>query len=222
MIQVALVDDQPVVRSGLRMMLDVIDDITVVGEADNGTQALQLVRTHPVDVVVMDLRMPGMDGTAATTRLAREHPRARVLVLTTFDDDEHLYHALTAGARGFLAKHASAAQIVQAIRSVARDEPAFSPDVLSRIVAKATYQPAPSDPATHCGSGAPINLTAREREVLLLLPSGASNHDIADRLHVGVTTVKTHIASLINKTGRTNRVQLAVLAIQVESSALLS
>ena len=204
MIRTLLADDQQLVRAGLRMLCDTTDDIEVVGEAAGGAEAIRLVERLAPDVVLMDLHMPGMDGTTATARIVAAHPAARVLVLTTFDDDEHLYPALSAGAQGFLGKDAPPEQLLDAIRRTAAGESPFSPDVLTRIVRTAVAA-RPDRPRLD-------GLTDRERDVLALLSEGLSNAEIAERLHVAVSTVKTHVTGLMTKTGVTNRVKLAVLA----------
>ncbi|RZQ60053.1 response regulator [Amycolatopsis suaedae] len=208
MIRVLLVDDQDLVRAGLRMLCESADDILVVAEAANGHEAVREVDRHVPDVVLMDLRMPGLDGIGATERILSTRPGTRIVVLTTFDDDDHLYPALSAGACGFLSKDTAPPDLLAAIRrAVAGDSP-FSPPVLRRLVARAVgTASAPAAPA--------LDVTEREREVLALVGAGLSNADIGARLHLGVTTVKTHVANLMTKTGRANRVQLAVLANQV-------
>ncbi|MEU8209413.1 response regulator transcription factor [Micromonospora sp. NPDC049044] len=205
MIRVLLVDDQHLIRAGLRMLCDAQPDIDVVGEADNGREAIPLAGRLRPDVVVMDLRMPGVDGITATTRILAEHPRTRILVLTTFGDDDHLYPALTAGACGFLLKDAPPTELLDGIRRAASGDSPFSPEVLQRLVQRAVLA-RPETPRPVSG------LTARERDVLELVAEGLSNTEIADRLHIGVTTVKTHITSLMTKTGSPNRVRLALFA----------
>ncbi|MEC3980810.1 response regulator transcription factor [Amycolatopsis sp. H20-H5] len=208
MIRVLLVDDQQLVRAGLRMLCESAEDIEVAAEAENGGQAVRLAKAHTPDVILMDLRMPGLDGIGATGRILREHPTSRVVVLTTFDDDDHLYPALQAGACGFLAKDAAPADLLDAIRRAAAGDSPFSPAVLRRLVQRATqHRPG-------AASSTPLAITEREKEVLVLLGAGLSNSEIAGRLYLGVTTVKSHVAGLMGKTGRTNRVQLAVLAAQ--------
>ncbi|MEU8261923.1 response regulator transcription factor [Micromonospora sp. NPDC048999] len=205
MIRVLLVDDQHLIRAGLRMLCDAQPDIEVVGEADNGRDAISLAARLVPDVVVMDLRMPGVDGITATSRILAERPATRVLVLTTFDDDDHLYPALTAGACGFLLKDAPPADLLAGVRRAAAGDSPFSQEVLQRLVQR----------AVHARAGAPrpmTGLTVREQDVLNLVAEGLSNTEIADRLHIGVTTVKTHITSLMNKTGSPNRVRLALFA----------
>ncbi len=196
-------DDQQLIRAGLRMLCDAQPDIEVVGEAGNGGEAIRLVERLAPDVVVMDLRMPGVDGITATGRIVANRPATRVVALTTFGDDDHLYPALTAGACGFLLKDAPPAELLDGIRRAATGDSPFSPQVLQRIVRRAvhaqTATPAP-----------PPGLTDRERDVLELVAEGLSNTEIAERLHIGVTTVKTHINSLMAKTGAPNRVRLAL------------
>jgi DNA-binding NarL/FixJ family response regulator len=208
-IRVLLVDDQHLVRAGLAMLCGTAEDVEVVGEAENGHRATELVARLRPDVVLMDLRMPGVDGTTATARITAAHPRTRVLVLTTFDDDEHLYPALAAGAHGFLAKDTPPGDLLAAVRRTAAGEAVFSPHVLTRVVRAATAARR-ADPEP---DGALLaTLTDREREVLALVGDGHSNAEIAARLHVGITTVKTHVANLMTKTATGNRVRLAVLA----------
>jgi DNA-binding NarL/FixJ family response regulator len=205
MIRVLLVDDQHLIRAGLRMLCDSAPDMDVVGEADNGRDAVRLAEQLVPDVVVMDLRMPGVDGITATARILTARPAARVLVLTTFGDDDHLYPALTAGACGFLLKDAAPAELLDGIRRAAAGDSPFSQEVLQRLVRRAV--------SARVGTPPPVTgLTGREREVLTLVGDGLSNTEIAERLHIGVTTVKTHITSLMAKTDSPNRVRLAMLA----------
>ncbi|GIH80007.1 response regulator [Planobispora longispora] len=202
MIRVLLVDDQQLIRAGLRMLCESQPDIEVVGEAGNGHDATRLVERLSPDVVVMDLRMPGVDGITATGRIVAERPSVRVVVLTTFGDDDHLYPALTAGACGFLLKDAPPVQLLDGIRRAAAGDSPFSPEVLQRLVRRAVHARTVTPPLP--------GLTARERDILELVAEGLSNTEIAERLHIGVTTVKTHITSLMAKTGSPNRVRLAL------------
>jgi DNA-binding NarL/FixJ family response regulator len=204
-IRVLLVDDQHLIRAGLKMLCDAEPDLEVVGEADNGRDAVTLAARLAPDVVVMDLRMPGVDGITATGRILAERPAPRVLVLTTFGDDDHLYPALTAGATGFLLKDAPPEELLDGIRRAAAGDSPFSQDVLRRLVRRAVD--------ARAGAPRPLpGLTGRERDVLDLVAEGLSNTEIADRLHIGVTTVKTHITSLMTKTDSPNRVRLALYA----------
>lgn len=212
MIRVLLVDDQQLVRAGLRMLCESDPDIEVVADVDNGHDAVRLVDELRPDVVMMDLRMPGMDGTTATSRIVAAHPAVRVVVVTTFDDDDHLYPALAAGACGFLVKDAAPADLLAGIHKAAEGESPFSPGVLRRLVDRAVrareVADAPQLP----------RLTPRERDVLRLVGEGLSNQEIADELHLGITTVKTHVTNLMTKTGCPNRVRLAILAVRASEA----
>ncbi|MFB4314193.1 response regulator [Actinomadura sp. 21ATH] len=205
MIRVLIADDQQLVRMGLRMLCESAGDMEVAGEAADGREAVELAGRLVPDVVLMDLRMPGLDGTAATERIVAAGPRPRVLALTTFGDDDHLYPALAAGACGFLVKSAPPGELLDAVRRAAAGGTPFSQDVLGRLVERAV-----SVRTETC----PGDLTPREREVLALVAAGLSNQEIADRLHLGVTTVKTHVAALLAKTGCPNRIRLAVFAVR--------
>ncbi|GIF17890.1 DNA-binding NarL/FixJ family response regulator [Actinoplanes tereljensis] len=209
MIRVLLVDDQQLIRAGLRMLCDAEPDLEVVGEAGDGREAVTLAARLTPDVVVMDLRMPGVDGISATSRILAARPATRVLVLTTFGDDDHLYPALTAGACGFLLKDAPPVELLDGIRRAAAGDSPFSQDVLRRLVRRAVD----SRPAPRPISG----LTERERDVLALVGAGLSNAEIGARLHIGVTTVKTHVTALMAKTGAPNRVRLALVAHSPEN-----
>ncbi|BCJ33987.1 DNA-binding response regulator [Actinocatenispora thailandica] len=206
MIRVLLADDQQIVRAGLRMLCETAPDIAVVAEATNGLDAARLAQRERPDVVLMDLRMPVLDGIGAAERILRSRPATRIVVLTTFDDDDHLYPALAAGACGFLAKDLAPADLLDAVRRAAEGESPFSSGVLRRIVAAALERR-----STDTAYPLP-ELTVRQREVLTLVVDGAANAEIAASLHIGVTTVKTHVASLMAKTGTTSRISLAVLA----------
>ncbi|WIM95046.1 response regulator transcription factor [Actinoplanes oblitus] len=205
MIRVLLVDDQQLIRAGLRMLLDAEDGMEVIGEAGDGRAAVTLAAQLVPDVVVMDLRMPGVDGITATSRIMSERPSTRVVVLTTFGDDDHLYPALQAGACGFLLKDAPPAELLNGIRQAAAGESPFSQEVLRRLVRRAVD--ARAEPAPRIAG-----LTAREQEVLDLVAEGLTNTEIADHLHIGITTVKTHITALMTKTNSPNRVRLALAA----------
>ena len=212
MIRILLVDDQQLVRAGLRMLCDAEDEFEVVGEAGDGRAAIELAARLLPDVIVMDLRMPGVDGITATSRITAERPATRVLVLTTFGDDDHLYPALQAGACGFLLKDAPPAELLNGIRQAAAGESPYSQEVLRRLVRRAVdARPAGVAPARLARLATP--LTAREQEVLALVGEGLSNAEIGERMHIGVTTVKTHITALMSKTGSPNRIRLALLAV---------
>ncbi len=207
MIRIVLADDQGLVRAGFRMILRGEEDLDVVGEAEDGLQAVELASTVDPDVILMDIRMPGLDGIEATKRIAASHPAVRVVVLTTFDLDEYVYAALRAGASAFLLKDAKEAQLLAAIRVVADGGSLFAPAVTQRLIARFTEPPdgtAPELPA----------LTAREREVLVLVARGLSNAEIAQRLVISEHTTKTHVASLLQKLGLRSRVQAVVAAYE--------
>jgi DNA-binding NarL/FixJ family response regulator len=210
-IRVVVADDQPLVRSGLRTILDAQPDIDVIGEAGDGHEAVALARLERPDVVLMDVRMPGLDGIAATRQLAGPdvtEPVA-VLVLTTFDLDEHVYDALRAGARGFLLKDATRDELVNAVRVVARGDALLAPSVTRRLIEQMAAG-VPSRPAVV----AVDDLTPREREVLLLVAEGLTNAEIAQRLVVGEATVKTHVARMLMKLGLRDRIQAVILAYE--------
>ena len=205
--RVLIADDQRLVRAGLRMLCESTDGVQVVGEAADGAQAVRLAAELTPDVILMDLRMPGVDGITAIGQVLSGRPEAKILVLTTFDDDAHLYPALAAGAAGFLVKDTDPAELIAAVHRVAAGDFVLSPHLLQRLVSRAVDARVPDD-----RTAAP--LTAREEDVLPLLVEGLSNQEIADRLHLGVTTVKTHVANLMDKLGAQNRVQLAVFGYQ--------
>ncbi|MET9611929.1 response regulator transcription factor [Kitasatospora indigofera] len=213
MIHILVADDQQLVRMGLRMLFEQAPDIDIIGEADNGAEAVRLAERLLPDVVLMDLRMPVMDGITATRRILAACPATHVVALTTFDDDDHLYPALTAGARGFLVKDTPPAELIDAVRRAADGEAPFSRDALDRLVSQAVDARTGASPGTRADVPVAPAITPREREVLGLIGNGLSNKEIADRLHVGITTVKTHVANLMAKTGRDNRIRLAVLAV---------
>ncbi|MGW0245912.1 response regulator [Nocardia goodfellowii] len=210
-VRVLIVDDQQLVRAGLRMLCETAADLEVIGEAATGGDAVRLAEQCRPDVVLMDLRMPGMDGTRATTAILAARPTTRVIALTTFDDDDHLYPALAAGACGFLVKDAAPADLLDGIRRAATGGRPFSPDVLQRMVDSAIAART-GPPAETLDVSAAFGLTPREAEVLALVAAGHANAEIAELLHIGITTVKTHVTNLMAKTGATNRVRLAAVA----------
>jgi len=207
-IRVLLADDQAMVRAGFRMILDAEPDIDVAGEAEDGEQAAFEAKRLRPDVVLMDVRMPKLDGIEATRRV-RDATQARVLVLTTFDLDEYVYGALRAGASGFLLKDAPPEQLVDAIRVVAAGEALLAPSVTRRVIEEFTRKPSPGPPPESLAE-----LTARELEVLRLVARGLSNAEIAAKLVVSDTTVKTHVAHLLRKLGLRDRIQAVVLAYE--------
>lgn len=200
-IRVLVVDDQLIVRDGLVALLELTDGIEVAGAAGDGQQALDLLATTPCDVVLMDLRMPGIDGVDATARVVRDHPGVAVLVLTTYADDESITGALAAGARGYLTKNAGRGEIAAAIRSSAAGHSTFDADVSRRLVAALVDGDAAAAVRTRELDG----LTGREREVLTLIARGLSNAEIAAALFIEQTTVKTHINNAFAKIGVENR-----------------
>jgi DNA-binding NarL/FixJ family response regulator len=209
-IRVLLADDQAMVRAGFRLILSAEPDITVVGEAGDGAQAVAAARRLRPDVTLMDVRMPRMDGIDATRRLAAEDPPlTRVVVLTTFDVDAHVYDALRAGASGFLLKNAPPEELVEAIRLVAAGGALLDPAVTRRVIEEFARSPAPGPLPAAVGS-----LTEREREVLQLVAQGLSNAEIAATLFVSEATVKTHVARLLAKLGLRDRVQAVVFAYE--------
>jgi DNA-binding NarL/FixJ family response regulator len=210
-IRVLVADDQQLVRAGLTMILDAQPGIEVVAEADNGQSAVELARRHRPDVCLLDIRMPELDGIEATRQLAGPDvadPLA-VVVITTFDLDEYVHGALKAGARGFLLKDAGPELLVQAIHAAADGEALIAPSVTARLL-EAFAEPTSSGPPAQ-----PIEpLTEREEEVLLTVARGRTNAEVADELHISLSTAKTHLASLMNKLGARNRVEIAMWAYE--------
>jgi DNA-binding NarL/FixJ family response regulator len=207
-IRILVVDDQVLVRAGVATLLRTAGH-EVVGEAADGNDAVRLAQRLRPDVILMDVRMPRMDGIEATRRILRNIPGARVVMLTTFAEDAEVYGALRAGAMGYLLKDAEPEAMVDAVRRVVRGEPLLAPAILQRIVARAVE--------AHAGTEEPDTsalavLTGREREVLTLIGAGLANAEIADVLHLGITTVKTHVSAAMDKLGLRNRVQAAVVA----------
>jgi DNA-binding NarL/FixJ family response regulator len=210
MIRLVIADDQDLVREGLRMMLDAEPDLEVVGEASTGVEALARTRALDPDVVLMDIRMPGLDGIAATSRLAAAGSRAKVLVLTTFDLDEYVYRAMRAGASGFLLKDATREQLTAGVRAVHLGDALLAPTITRRIVEDYCHRPSPDRSAAIAGTG----LSDREVEVVELVAAGLSNAEIAERLVIGGTTVKSHVARILAKLGLRDRVQVVVFAYE--------
>jgi DNA-binding NarL/FixJ family response regulator len=212
-ISVVLVDDQPLLRKGFRMVLEEEPGIVVVGEASDGAAALDLVgRRHP-DVVVMDVRMPGMDGIEATRAIIATDPRSRILILTTFDLDEYAFGALRLGASGFILKDVLPSEFVQAIRSIADGDAVIAPSVTRRLLDTFAHQ-IPDPQRTGRAHPELDQLTAREREILTELAGGFSNAEIAERLFVAEATVKTHLGRVLTKLGLRDRVQAVVYAYE--------
>ncbi|MCM3660005.1 response regulator transcription factor [Georgenia satyanarayanai] len=207
-VRVVVVDDDALVRTGLRLMLGGSDVVELVGEAGDGHEGLTVVERERPDVVLMDIRMPGLDGLAATRRLTERGSSARVIVLTTFDTDEMVLTALRHGAAGFLLKDTPPAQLVDAVVRVARGEPMLSPSVTAQVITAATRTP--DDTREKHARERVSRLTDREREVAVAIGRGLSNAEIAAELYLGLATVKTHIGRLFTKLEASNRVQIAL------------
>jgi DNA-binding NarL/FixJ family response regulator len=205
-IRVLVADDQSMVRAGFRMLLSRESDIEVVAEASNGLEAVQKAARFDPTVVLMDIRMPELDGLEATRRILAADDGARVLILTTFDLDEYVYEALRAGASGFVLKDDPAEQLIGAVRTVAAGDALLSPTVTKRVIAQFARAPRPSPPSEF------DELTEREREIFRLLADGLSNAEIGARLFISETTVKTHITHILQKLNLRDRVQAVVLA----------
>jgi DNA-binding NarL/FixJ family response regulator len=210
-IRVLLADDQALVRGGFRALLDAEDDIEVVGEASDGEEALRLARERKPDVVMMDIRMPGVDGLAGTRAIAEDERLAgvRVVILTTFDLDEYVYEALAGGASGFLVKDTEPAELIAGVRAVARGDALLSPGVTRRLIAQFASRARSPSPFTGLDE-----LTERESEIVTLVGTGLSNQEIADRLVVSPLTAKTHVSRAMVKLGARDRAQLVVIAYE--------
>jgi DNA-binding NarL/FixJ family response regulator len=211
MIRVLLADDQALVRAGFRALLDAQEDIEVVGEAVDGEEAVRLSRDHAPDVVLMDIRMPGMDGLEATRIIAADKNlnAVRIVILTTFDLDEYVFEALRVGASGFLVKSTEPAELVHAVRAVAAGDALLSPGVTKRLVMEFAAHSRHPRPAVELDA-----LTDREREVMALVAEGLSNAEIAERLVVSPATAKTHVSRAMVKLGARDRAQMVVLAYE--------
>ncbi|MBI4899488.1 MAG: response regulator transcription factor [Actinobacteria bacterium] len=211
-IRVLLVDDQALVRSGFRMLIESSDDIEVVGEAENGAKAVEVLAGTPVDVVLMDIRMPVMDGVEATRRIVGSGSSAHVLVLTTFDADEYVYAALRAGASGFLLKDSRPEELLRAIHTVANGDAVMAPSATRRLLDHIVPM-LPTSRDTRADSRLEV-LTDREREVLVEIAKGATNAEISSSLYMAEGTVKTHIGRLLAKLQARDRVQLVLIAYE--------
>ena len=208
MITVALVDDDPMVRTGLNFILKGEDGIDVAWQAGDGAEALTKLRDRPVDVVLLDVRMPGLDGLATLEELRGWQTRPRVIVLTTFNTDDYVVRALKLGADAFLLKDADPARLVEAIQRVAAGENVLAPDVTRTLITVATDAPAAGDPSARALVAA---LTEREREVAVLMTQGLTNNQIGTRLHLSLASVKSHLTSMFTKLGVDNRVSAAMI-----------
>ncbi|MFF0111524.1 response regulator [Streptomyces prasinus] len=222
MTTVLIADDQPLQRFGFRMLLESQEDMTVLGEASGGGEAVRMTAELHPDVVLMDIRMPGMDGIEATRHIVAAGDRTRVLILTTFDLDEYAYAGLRAGASGFLVKDAQPEELLSGIRSVATGDAVVAPGLTRRLLdAYAHHLPAsthrpPSTPAAPHTDPRLSSLTEREREILTVIGQGWTNTEIAARLHLAESTVKTHIGRILAKTGSRDRIQAVILAYDTE------
>jgi DNA-binding NarL/FixJ family response regulator len=211
-IRVLLADDQALIRAGFRVLVDAADDLEVVGEATDGQQAVDLARRARADVVLMDIRMPGVDGLEATRRICADEDLAgvKVIILTTFESDEYVYQALRAGASGFLVKDTEPAELLQGIRVVARGDALLSPSVTRRLITDLARRPEPPPASGQVLSA----LTDREREVMALVAEGMSNDEIAARLFLSPLTSKTHVSRIMTKLNARDRAQLVVIAYE--------
>jgi DNA-binding NarL/FixJ family response regulator len=212
-ISVGLADDQQLIRLGLRTLLESEDDLQLAWEAENGRQALELTRRSPPDVVLMDIRMPVLDGISALREIAAEPALAavRVVVLTTFESDEHVFAALRAGAAGFLVKDAEPADLIRAVRLAAAGESLLSPTVARRVIDSLRDRADPYPTRSHPGL---VELTDREREILALIGEGLNNDEIGRRLYISPATARTHVSRAMTKLGARDRAQLVVIAYQ--------
>jgi DNA-binding NarL/FixJ family response regulator len=215
-IRVVLVDDEQLMRGGLRMMMESTDDIEVVGEAGDGREAIDLIRQLNPDVVLMDIRMPGMDGLAATEELAQAEEPVKVLVLTTFGDESYVHRALRAGAVGFLLKDTPPEDLVHAVRKAHEGQAILDPAITQSVIAHFTHEASPSRQAARERVEV---LSPRELEVLACLGEGLSNAEIGQRLRLSETTVKSHVSRVMDKLGCANRTQAAILAYEAGMAA---
>ncbi|MET9686824.1 response regulator transcription factor [Streptomyces coeruleorubidus] len=214
MTTVLIADDQPLQRFGSRMLLESQDDMTVVGEAANGSEAVRMAAELHPDVVLMDIRMPGLDGIEATRRITAAGDRTRILIVTTFDLDEYAYAGLRAGASGFLVKDAQPEELLSGIRAVATGDAVVAPSLTRRLL-DAYVHHLPTDPTAEASPQEDprlATLTDREREILTVIGKGWTNTEIATRLHLAESTVKTHVGRILAKTGSRDRIQAVILA----------
>lgn len=211
-LSVLIVDDQRLMREGLRTLLELEDDLIVVGEAEEGAAALEAYPALAPDVVLMDVRMPGMDGVEATRRICARWPEARILILTTFDDDAYVFEGLRAGALGYLLKDASGQELAAAVRTVAAGNALIGPSVARRVLGTLGSRPPDGAGTETAREGLSEPLSEREQEILALVAEGLSNPQIAARLHLAEGTVKNYVSSILQKTGTRDRTEAAVRA----------
>ncbi|MGX1737857.1 response regulator [Corynebacterium flavescens] len=215
MISIGLVDDQQLVRAGFAMVIGSQDDLSVSWEAADGAQAIDLASALPVDVILMDVRMPGTDGITATTQIIAASPEAKVIVLTTFDNDEYVVEAIAAGASGFLLKDADPEELLHAVRAVAAGESVLAAASTTRLLRQVRPLLGRSwEAPTGAAPRLPDPLTPREEEILTLVAQGLDNQEIAEALFISLPTVKTHIGHILGKTGSRNRVQAVIYAFR--------
>ncbi|MEV7071595.1 response regulator transcription factor [Streptomyces sp. NPDC093990] len=216
MTTVLIADDQPLQRLGFRMLLESQDDLTILGEAANGTEAVRMTAELHPDVVLMDVRMPGLDGIEATRRITATGDRTRVLILTTFDLDEYAYAGLRAGASGFLVKDAQPEDLLSGIRAVATGDAVVAPSLTRRLLDAYAHHLPKGTPAAEPDDPRLAHLTDREREILTVIGKGWTNTEIATRLHLAESTVKTHVGRVLAKTGSRDRIQAVILAYETK------
>jgi DNA-binding NarL/FixJ family response regulator len=212
-IRILLADDQRLMREGLRILLELEPDLQVVGEAEDGGAALEAYEETRPDIVLMDIRMPGIDGVEATRRIRARWPEARVIILTTFDDDEYIFEGLRAGALGYLLKDASGAELADAVRTVAGGGALIEPSVARKVVAEFARLATPGRPVD---AGLPEPLSEREKNILELLAQGLTNREIAGRLHLAEGTVKNYVTAILQKLGVRDRTQAALRARELD------
>jgi DNA-binding NarL/FixJ family response regulator len=208
-IRVLLADDEALIRAGVRLVLDTADDVEIVAEAANGAEAVDLVRRHQIDVALLDIRMPVVDGLVAAERISQQVPRTRVVMLTTFGEDEYVARALRAGAAGFLLKDTPPDELIQAVRVAAKGDAILSPKITRQLIDRYV---GPEDSRSELARRRLGVLTERERDVLILVAEGSSNAEIAKGLLMSEGTAKAHVSRILTKLGCTNRVQAAILA----------
>ena len=213
-IRIMLVDDQALLRVGFRMVLEAEDDFNVVAEAGDGAQAIALAASLRPQVILLDVRMPGLDGIEATRQIMAAHPETRIIILTTFDLDEYAFGGLRAGASGFLLKNAEPGELIAAIRTVVSGEASVSPRVTRRLLDLFGTQLPQADTETGCAAKALAALTERETEVFLAIAEGLSNPELAERFFLSESTVKTHVGRILHKLGLRDRVQAVILAYE--------